>query len=266
MTRARPVLPLFGMALALLAPASALGDGGRDAQCADQAERGQELRDKGQLVAARELFISCAQQDCPTPVRASCNEWLGDLDRRLPSLVVSAKDAAGRDVTGVKVTLDGAPVPDSVTSAAVRVDPGVHVIRCAREGLGPTEDRVVLREGEGIRVLTVTLRSPAPEPPAPGPVPQPPRRTSPWVYVLGATSLVGFGVFGGFAWSGAARYDELEGSCAPRCPAGDIDGVRTRFLIADVGLVVGAVSLGAAALIFALGPPGSSRSRASLAR
>src|ERR1035438_6772877 len=46
------------------------------AACAAAAEAGQRLRNRGQLVAAREQLIVCASPECPQVVSQDCTGWL----------------------------------------------------------------------------------------------------------------------------------------------------------------------------------------------
>jgi len=208
------------------------------AACADAAEQGQELRAAQKLVVARQRFLACAQRECPAAVRDSCTEWLGELERRIPSLVVDVKDEKQHDVRDVTVTLDGERLPASVTSRAVHVDPGPHVLRCESRGYESVAEELVLREGEPLRVVNVTLKSSAPV----ALTHDEPRRLPVGPLVLGATSLVALGVFAVVGATAASDYRTLERECAPRCPSERIDGIETRFFVADVALVAGIVT------------------------
>ena len=64
---------------------------------------------------------------------------------------------------------------------------------------------------------------------------------------VGALGVAGFTVFG---LLGHSRQGELERTCAPNCQSGQIDGVRTQYLLADTCLGVGLVSLGLATYLF----------------
>ena len=246
--------------VALAAPALAAD---RAAACADQAEQSQVLRDTHKLVDARALMVSCAQLECPAVVRASCTEWLAELDKRIPSIVVSAKDEDGRDLPSVHVSVDGVRATDEIASSAVRLDPGEHVLRYQLTGYREADERVVLREGEGLRVLRVTLaRDGAATSPTRTAVNTPPaptltgtRAVSPFVYVLGGAAVVAAGFFTYFGLTGASEYRRLEGQCAPHCTSAEMDPVRARFLVADVALVTSLVSLGGAAAFFFFGSP-----------
>ncbi len=263
--------PRFLPALFLLSLSTAAHAAGRAAECAEQAERGQVLRDELRLVDARALLVACAQRECPGVVRASCTEWLTDVDRRIPSIVVNSKDGDGHDVTGGRLLLDGAIVAESNEARAIRVDPGPHALRYEATGFDPASEQLVLREGEGVRVVTLHLvrpapaaRDPAPPPTtSPAPLLSPPplasekkpagRAISPAVYALGGVSLAALGAFAYLGLTGASEYRDLDRQCAPHCADAQISAVRTRFLVADIALVVSLLSAGGAAAFYIWG-------------
>lgn len=239
-----------GLILATLAqPQSARADD-HVAVCADQAERAQELRDSAKLVEAREALVACAQRECPDAVRSACTEWLADLERRIPSIVVAARDDDGGEIVSFRATLDGVVLPDSAATTAFRADPGAHVLRCEAQGFAAASERVTLREAEGVRVVSLVLHRDGRE--GRLPVPLPSKRFPVLTYVLGGASLISFGIAGASGISGAAEYRRLEEQCAPGCAASELDGVRARFLVADVALAVGVAALGGAVLAFVL--------------
>ncbi len=70
-------------------------------------------------------------------------------------------------------------------------------------------------------------------------------------YVLGGLGVAGFGVFTAFGLMGLSAKSELDArACKPACPGADVDDARKKFLVADVGLGVGVVSLALAAAVF----------------
>jgi len=260
-------LLVFGMLAVLTTGASreARADE-RVSVCADAAERGQELRDAHRLVEARPQFVTCAQRECPSVVRVSCTEWLADLDRRTPSVVAGVKDDEGHDIPGATVALDGVPLSGSVTSSAVAVNPGAHVMRYAAAGYDPVEESVVLREGEPLRVLSATLhragaRNDTRERPAAAEGPARPLPVLP--LVLGGASVLALSIFAYSGLTGASDYRRLERDCGPRCAPGDIDGVRSKLLVADVALVVGLVAGGAAVAVWLFDRPARPATAAS---
>ena len=64
--------------------------------------------------------------------------------------------------------------------------------------------------------------------------------------MLGAAGVAGIAVFATFALLGKSDQRHLEATCSPSCNPADVDALRTKFLIADVALAAGVVSLGAA--------------------
>jgi hypothetical protein len=236
----------FLLLLSWLALAREVRADERVSACADAAERGQELRDTRQLVEARALFVTCAQRECPTAVRESCTEWLADVDRRLPSIVVAVKDNHDRDVSGFVASLDGAPLPNEVAARAVAVNPGTHTLRVEAADHEPASKEVVLREGQAVVLVEMKLRKTRED----GDTPPAKRRLPILPIVLGGTAVVALGLFGYFGLRGAADYRELERTCSPSCTSDRIDDVRTTFVAADVTLVVGvAAGIAAGALL-----------------
>ena len=110
----------------VLATSAALADD--KAVCLEAASKGQTLRDAHQLLEARDQFRICARPQCPAMVQTDCGGWLGDVMRDLPTLVVTAKDAAGADLVRVRVTLDGQPLLTALDGQSVAVNPGQHTL------------------------------------------------------------------------------------------------------------------------------------------
>jgi hypothetical protein len=236
--------------VALAAPAAARADA-TDA-CLQASDEGQNLRDQGKLNAARARFLTCSGDACPQIVRADCAGWLADVDRRLPSVVLSAEDPAGHDTAEVKVTMDGAPLADRLEARAVPVDPGEHRFHFDRAGSPAVEETVILREGEQRRAVVVRFHAIGEAPPglhARGTAPS--RGVVGAAVALGGVTLVGGGLFAYFASTAESDANHLRGTCAG-CPPGAVSAVRTREIVANVSLGVGiaAVVTGVGVLVF----------------
>jgi hypothetical protein len=244
---------LIGLLSSLVLARDAHADD-RASACADAAERGQDLRDARQLVEARALFVTCAQRECPTAVRDSCTEWLSDVDRRLPSIVVAVKDTHDRDVNAFVATLDGARLPADVAAKAVTVNPGTHTLRVEAGDHEPASKEVVLREGQAVLVVEMKLKKTHDD------VESAPkaRRIPILPIVLGGTAVVALGLFGYFGLRGAADYRHLERTCSPNCTSEEIDNVRTTFFAADLTLVIGIASGVAAGALLLIDRPATS--------
>ena len=230
--------------------------------CVNAYEGAQRARKVGHLVESRGELVACGGDQCPAVVRSECIRWLEEVDRSLPSIVVSAKDASGRDTMLVRVTVDGRPFLERLDGKSSVIDPGPHALRFELPGATPVEQQVVVNQGEKNRPIVVSFE---PDQAPATPVPVAREHTAPLPadassgpsalpYVVGAIGVVGIGAFAAFALAGKAGEHELrDRGCAPLCDRGEVDAVRHKYLIADISLGVGVVALGAAAYLLLSG-------------
>jgi hypothetical protein len=186
--------------------------------CIESFGSAQRLRREGKLVASRAELVRCAQANCPAPIRERCVAWLGDVDRSIPTVIVTAVDPTGQDTSDVRVWLDGALRTAELDGRPWPVDPGQHLLRFEHEGARPIERRVILAETEKNRRIELWFERSAPAPPQPVAAPAAPRTDAAqivtWTAVgVGAAALVVGVVTGGIALDERAGLDE-------RCPAG----------------------------------------------
>ncbi|WP_437675830.1 hypothetical protein [Sorangium sp. So ce131] len=219
--------------------------------CFTASEEGQRLRDEGRLREARARFITCGGAACPDLVQSDCAGWLSDVEARVPTLILSAQDEQGHDVAEVRVTIDGAPLAARLDGKAVEVDPGERVLRFERAGNAHVALRLVVREGEKLRRVSVRLvRAGAPGGAAAAPREDraaPPAGVPLLPITLGGVAAVAGGAYAAFGLSARADADRLRATCAPRCDEADVDAVRTKILAANVAFGVGVAALGGAA-------------------
>jgi hypothetical protein len=104
------------------------------AACFDAATEGQSLRDARRLVEARERFRVCAQDECPVSMKGDCAAWLADVEKSLPTVVVSTRSETGTEVTDIVVLVDGRPFISMVDGKSMAIDPGPHTFRFVRTG------------------------------------------------------------------------------------------------------------------------------------
>jgi hypothetical protein len=216
--------------------------------CIDAHYESQKLRSGAKLVEARKRLVACSQEACPAVISRECAEWLVEVDKTLPTLVLKATDALDHDVTEINATENGAPFPLRPDGKPVAVDPGPHTYRFEYGGQ-TVEMNVVVREGELRRVLQVVFDQ--------VPVPRVERRgesrgphfTLPSL-VLGGVGVAGVGASLFLGLSGRADYDQLRDECSPRCDPKRRDDVDTKLLAADIALGVGLASLGVATIVF----------------
>jgi hypothetical protein len=223
--------------------------------CLSASEKGQQLRDEGKLLAAREAFVTCAQASCPALLQRDCSGWLADAEARLPSVVLTAEDPAGHETAEVRVALDGVPRLARIDGRAVPLDPGEHVLRFERPGSPAIEEHVLLHEGEQRRKVAVRFTSSSPTAAARLAPEAPPSRPTPAaVFMLGGVGLAGGAAFAALASVAKTDADELRATCAPSCQEADVDAVRIKLTAANAALGLGAAALGTAAILWLTRP------------
>jgi hypothetical protein len=238
---------MFSVVVGLQRPAAAEDE--RSA-CATAAENAQKLRAEHKLKEARPELLVCVQPNCPSIVRWDCVQWLADVERATPSVVVKASDPASQELIDVSMWIDGVQEFSRIDGLAHPVNPGVHQFHFEATGLLPVDQQIVVREGEVRRLLTVQFpRKPVPMP-STVTVARP--ATSILPYVLSGVGIAALGSFTYFGLSGRADASDLESSCGvdKSCSDSQVDPVRRKLLLADVSLGVSLVSLGVAAYLF----------------
>jgi hypothetical protein len=255
---ARAVAVLFA-----LAPAALAAPPDRTQRCVDDSDRGQEQRDRGALLEARAYFRACATDECPAMVRKDCADWLAALEVNLPSVVLGAKDAAGADLLGVRVLIDGElHAEEAASGRAIALDPGPHHFHFEHPPDAPIELTAVLRVGEHNRPIFATFAAaPAAAPVAGGAPSAPPApsgdvasvtatHVSAWAYGFGAAALVAGGAFAYLGATGLSEKGQLRATCGDTCTDAQVAPLKTRYIAADTSLAVGVLSAAVAGWLF----------------
>jgi hypothetical protein len=163
----------------------------------------------------------------------------------LPSVIVRARTADGRDVLDVRVLVDGVLRARALDGRALAIDPGPHVVRYERDGTASIDERVMIAESEQNRIVEVRF----PEPFAAPPVPAPERSRPAPVGAIVATSVsvLALGGFAVLGLTGQGDYDR----CKPSgCSQSDRDSLETRQTVARVLLGTGVVAAIVAGVLF----------------
>ena len=219
--------------------------------CVARHQSAQILRRDRQLIAARAALRACSGVACPAAVRADCIQWLDEVGRSLPSLVITA-GAGGTDLVDVRVFIDGQLVTARLSGAALDVDPGEHHLRLESPTWPPVERTVLVSEGVKERTIDVDF-APA----------TPPReiRTPPVLdYILGGVTLASLSTFAAFGISALYDRQRLQQSCAPFCSQDEVNPVRMKLIIADTALGVAVTSLAVGLYLRAVRPAAPRRS------
>lgn len=158
--------------------------------CVEAHGRGQDAREQGRLSAARTLFLTCAQTQCPALVQDDCARYADELNRLQPWLSFVARDAQGNDLPDTSVYVDEQLLLTRLDDGrAHAVDPGRHVVRFAHAGREETV-AIVVGSGEKGRTVVATFAAPAPHGVAPAPLAQQPRRAARPALARGARALI----------------------------------------------------------------------------
>ena len=256
-------------ALALtLAAMPALADLTKD-QCVDANGKAQDARREGRFTEARTLLQSCANASCPKIVTSDCTTRLDELDRAQPTVVFDARDAAGNDLSAVKVTVDGRPLADKLAGMALAVDPGRHTFTFEAAGQPVVTQELVLSEREQGRQVTVVIGRPlaassttaAVDEPAPHGISR--RTVGLIVGGVGVGAVITGAVFGLLASSAKSDYQNNCGSHigAPpnQCNATGVSGhddASTKAALSTGFFIGGGVLAAAGAVLWFTGGPG----------
>ncbi|HEY3816901.1 MAG TPA: hypothetical protein VGL81_07015 [Polyangiaceae bacterium] len=221
--------------------------------CIDASTAGQTLRQQGHLLGARDRMIACSRDACPGVVRTHCVRWLGEIDNRIPSIVVRAQDGAGNDLVDARLAIDGKAA--KLDGRAVSLDPGEHVV-AVDSGKLHKEERVILVEGEASRLVMLRVG-----PAVFGASQEAASRVQTTrvplgAWILGGTGIAALGLATYFGVAANGQLQDLKANCSPNCSELQTRPGRTDALVFDTLLGAGGAALGVA-LLWALAFPSS---------
>lgn len=258
--------------------------------CADGYSQAQTLRDAHKLKDARTQLRICAQSSCPAFIVKDCTEWLVDLERRMPSVVLAARDERGRPLSNVAVSVDGTRVVERLDGESIEVDPGVHTFAFVTGDGARAAVPFTVLEGQKTQAVVVTIatgtlveppRPPAPEltppgptlsptlSPTPSPTPSPTTAAEPTFWttqrtlgaILGGAGVAGLatgGVFGLLAISAESsqKTDCLStSSCPDRSKASsDHASAVSSGAVSTVATIAGGALLVGGAILYLTSP------------
>jgi hypothetical protein len=185
----------------------------------------------------------------------------------LESKVGHVQVTLGGDLADAKVTIGSRELGPEELSGPVVVSPGSVTVSAALPD-GRTATREVSVDAGATVPVELQLEPPkatvAPAPseaPTPAHPPPPASETGhsslrPFAYIAGGVGVAGLATFAVFGLMNKSRFDDLDSSCnGGHCSPdrqSDIDAGRRYQSIANVGLVVGVVGVGAGATLFVL--------------
>lgn len=243
-------------------------------QCVDANGKGQDLRRDEKLSEARDQFSHCANPSCPAIVRDDCTKRLDELERAQPTVIFDAKDGTDRDLSAVKVTMDGSLLTEKLDGTALRVDPGAHVFSFSAAEQAPVTQTFVIKEGDKERRERIVIGPPATVVATTASAPPPPSPASSVeggggsVGAIGTQRIVGLtsagvgvvgialgAVYGAMTLSKKSQYqsDCPNAQCSDSQyaqAASDRSMAKTDLTISTVGFIAGGVLLAGGAILF----------------
>lgn len=209
----------------LLRAAPALAGNPGVAECLTASNDSLHAGNEHERRAERAALLVCANRSCPEEIRQECSRRIAEVDALLPTVVFSARDAAGNTLTAVKVTMDGELLAENLDGTALPVDPGTHTFTFESASQAPVIQRLVIRESEKARRETVRFGSKN-EPEStvvaiPPPEPSPPNSGLPTQKVIAivaaAVGVVGIGAGSAFGLSAMAKKEDAQERCPTQC-------------------------------------------------
>lgn len=257
-----------GLMLPQLAFGQARDEAPSKASCAQAYESAQESRASGQLQETRQRLAFCAQTECPSFVQKDCARWLVEVERELPSVVITAPGLDAATAAGVVVKIDGQIVARGLSGEALALDPGSHELVVESPGQVPVMRTIMAQQGVQKRAIEIEFASLAP--PAStevDPGPDTASQLRPYAFAAWGAGAVGLGVFAVLGTLGRAEEDSLRQDCPLKAPTPEVattgvcsgDEIESRksdyekkFVAADVGLVVGIAGAATGTVLYVL--------------
>jgi hypothetical protein len=262
--------------------------------CINASEKAVALRKADKLIEQRAALSTCAASSCPDAVRTSCQQRIAQANQAIPSIVFLAKDGSGRDLSAVKLTIDGAPHADLLDASAISLNPGEHEFRFEMTGLEPVVKRFVMHQGEQNRREIIVLGAAA----VPAAEVAPTASAAPGTSIdasgptaaagdqdtpgrgstqgtlglvtgsIGVASLAAGAIFGGLSMAAHGSYEKNCGSHigapAGLCNAQGVSGesdAATKGTLSTVFFVAGGVATVAGAALFFTSPKGAANTQ-----
>jgi hypothetical protein len=118
----------------------------------------QQRQHSGDLVAASELYQSCADEGCGVKVWQDCMTGESKLHSDVPSVVVAVSDHNGEPLVDVKVEMDGRLLTSRLDGLALPINPGTHefLFFAGKEAFAP--QTVTVAVGDRNRVIFASGR------------------------------------------------------------------------------------------------------------
>lgn len=232
------------------------------AACKDGYDRSQVQRDGGKLLEARKLLQQCSSASCSAFIQKECVGWLADVEARLSSVVLSAKNGAGADLVDVAVSIDGKDGPSKLDGRALDIDPGEHTFVFQLADGKKAEQHVLVREREKGQSVAVIIGAPE-VPPAKSANSESPASDggSPLKvvgFIAAGVGIAGLGLGTIFGLKASSKLSAPQcDTSAKVCDPGVLGEAKSAATISTIGFVAGGVLLAGGVTLVLLAPKGT---------
>ncbi len=261
MKRASPSLPLaFAVATALaLVNGPARAADPTTPECLAATDASLKLDTDHKLRAERSQLLVCAAPSCPADISKECIRRVEQVNAALPTVIFQARDAAGNDLSAVKVSMDGEVLAEKLDGTPLSVDPGEHAFVFETAGQPASTRQFVIFEAQKDRRVIVDFSPASPPPP---PLIARARHGLGTQRILGivaaSVGVLGLGTGAAFGVSAISKKNDAEAICPNKCntDAGVNawnDAVSTANLSTAL-FIVGGVGIAGATVLFLTAP------------
>jgi hypothetical protein len=222
-------------------------------ECIVANEQSIELRNSHKLKSSRELMLVCVSPSCPKEVRDECERRIGAVSAAIPTLILSAKDGDGNDLSAVRVTMNGAPFLERIDGSSMTLDPGSYDFSFEAAGKS-VRKTIVLAEGESRREAIVFPKDAV----ASAQKRDPTRRMI--GLVVAGVGLGGIALGAIFGSMAASSWSTSQSACSTTsCPdhakaVSAHDDATTFATISTIGFIAGPVLVAAGGVLFFTAP------------
>jgi hypothetical protein len=272
--RLRDIWHACAMAAAIGAPAgTARAANPQAAECVAASNAAIRSDNDHHYRQERVELLSCAAAGCPADIRKECIRRVDEITAAIPTIMFEAKDAAGNDLSAVKVTMDREILTERLDGIATAVDPGPHTFTFESPGFLAVQKRYIIRERQRDRLERVTFEannagavaSVAPSASSASTsvtsAEEPSRSSANKTLAILATGVGVAGVAVGtiFGMRALSQRDDANQVCSDACatPAG-VDmwrDAKSTGNISTIAFVIGGVGLATAAVLWVAGKP-----------
>jgi hypothetical protein len=229
------------------------------AECAAAYEASQEQRASGKLRDARKSLVTCSQAGCKDFIKKDCAKWLAEVDSALPTVVFGAKQN-DKDLTDVRVKLGDEVLAESLDGKAIPMDPGTYEFVFENKDGTSKQVKFVVKEGQKSQNVAADFSVEKPEGgessggegASISTADKPSNKTL--AYVLMGVGVLGVAGFAYFGLSGNSEKDDLACADSKTCTDDDLDPIKQKYLLADISLGVGVVSLAVGTYLLVTSP------------